>query len=89
MVNMKVMTAKPVHTEFNLAMKDVLKKFEDRLNAMEMLAIASHFVGVLIALQDKEKVTEEIALDIVISNIEQGNAEAINTVSSTNNQPQK
>jgi len=47
------------------------------LSATEMLAVTSHFVGVLIALQDEKTVTVDMALDVVKANIEVGNKEAI------------
>lgn len=78
MVDMKTKTATLVHQEFNDAMKAVLVQFKDRLSGMEMLAVASHLVGVLIAVQDQRAVTREMALELVSQNIEAGNAEAIN-----------
>ena len=70
-------TATPLHAEVNKAMKEVLARYQDRLGAVDMLAIASHFVGVLIAAQDQRVITADMALEIVQANIERGNAEAI------------
>lgn len=39
----------------------------------EMLAVASYFVGQLVAMQDQRKLTPAMALQIVSSNIEAGN----------------
>ena len=39
----------------------------------QMLAIASHFVGQLIALQDHRKVTPQEAMQIVTANLAEGN----------------
>lgn len=47
------------------------------LTPMEMLAVASHFVGVLIALQDQNTLTPDMVMVMVQYNIEQGNAEAL------------
>lgn len=80
---MKTHTSSPLHQEFNDAMKDVLERYKDRLNGMEMLAVASHLVGVLIALQDQNKVTTSMAMELVIKNIETGNAEALNLLDET------
>ena len=54
-----------------------LKKHGDKLSAVEMLALVSHLVGHLIALQDQRKVTPDLALKLVKENIERGNKEAI------------
>lgn len=45
-------------------------------SAVELLAIASQIVGQLIALQDQRTMTTARAMDIVIGNIEAGNARA-------------
>lgn len=53
------------------------------LSAMQMLAVASQFVGNLIALQDQQKVTATMALDLVEQNIQIGNAGAIEDLLNT------
>lgn len=53
------------------------------LSAMEMLAGASHLVGVLVALQDQTKITPRMAMDLVSQNIEKGNLEAISGLLNT------
>jgi len=68
------------HKEFNDAMKEVLSRFKDRLDAESMLAIASHLVGVLVALQDQRKYSPEMVMKLVGQNIELGNAEALKEV---------
>lgn len=65
------------HAEFNDAMKEVLARFKDRLNGHEMLAVAAHLVGVLVALQDQNKYTPDDVMEMVARNIEAGNAEAL------------
>lgn len=47
------------------------------LQAAELLAVTSHFVGQLIALQDQSKYTNDQVLTLVIENIQQGNNEAV------------
>ena len=42
-----------------------------------MLAVTSHLVGQIIALQDQTKITSKMALEIVSANIEKGNSEVI------------
>lgn len=46
--------------------------------AIEILAIASQFVGQLVALQDAKTMTTDRAMQIVLGNIEIGNQEAVN-----------
>lgn len=53
------------------------------LSAMQMLAVASQFVGNLIALQDQRKVTPAMAMECVARNIEIGNPAAIEGVMNT------
>lgn len=47
----------------------------------EMLAVASHFVGQLVAMQDQRKLTPAMAMQIVASNIEAGNQGVIEELS--------
>jgi len=83
MVGMRTREPSSVAKEFNDATKALLAEFKDQLNAMEMLAVTAHLVGVLIALQDQRKVTREMALELVTQNIEAGNAEAIGSLHET------
>lgn len=68
-------------TAFRDEMVAVLRKHE-HLRADEMLAVASYFVGQLIALQDQRKVTPSMAMELVASNIEAGNQHALTEVMS-------
>lgn len=54
----------------------VLKRHE-HLSAAEMLAVASNFVGKLIAMQDQRTMTSERVMLIVSRNIEMGNQQAV------------
>ena len=68
------MTVQP--TSEHVAFMDDLKAALGRhtsLTGMEMLAIASQFVGNLIALQDQRAVTADTVMDMVAKNIEIGN----------------
>lgn len=67
----------PNHQEFRNELLAVVSKHSDVLSAVDMLALASHLVGQIIALQDQGTMTRERALDIVQANIEQGNKEII------------
>lgn len=55
----------------------LLRKHAAELPAIEMLALAAHLVGQIVALQDQRKTTSAIAMEVVAKNIELGNAEAI------------
>ena len=57
----------------------ILKEHADKdgLSAQEMLALAAHTVGQLIALQDQRKITPKMAMEIVARNIQQGNIEVV------------
>lgn len=67
-------------TKEQIAFRDemvaTLRKHQ-HLRPDEMLAVASYFVGQLLALQDQRKMTPAMGLQIVSSNIEAGNAQAI------------
>ena len=65
------------HTALRDDMVALIRKHGANLEAAEILAIAAHMVGQLIALQDQRKMTREMALQIVSANIEQGNQEVV------------
>ena len=74
---MKVKPAAPKHTAFRDDLVAVLKKHGDQLTASEMLALAAHLTGQLVAMQDQRAMTPSQAMEIVAANIEQGNREVI------------
>lgn len=61
----------------------LLRKHAGQLDGMDMLALIAHLVGQIIALQDQRKVTREMALQIVMQNIEQGNKEVFDSLGNT------
>lgn len=65
------------HLAFRDAMIATMREHGTELPAEELLAVAAHFVGQLIALQDQRTMTRELAMQIVSNNIEQGNMEVI------------
>lgn len=67
----------PHHAAFRDDMVAVLRNHGDTLSAPEMLALAAHLVGQLIALQDQRTMDPDRAMAIVAMNIEQGNKEVI------------
>jgi hypothetical protein len=65
------------HLAYRHAIEQAMRDHGATLDALELLAITSHLVGQLIALQDRRKVTPALALEVVQRNLEQGNAEVI------------
>ena len=65
------------HKAFRDELLAILKKHGDALYGEEMLALAAHLVGQLIALQDQRSMTPDRAMAIVAMNIEQGNQEVL------------
>jgi hypothetical protein len=53
------------------------------LETFRKLAVASHFVGQLIALQDQRRFTSATVMELVTRNVEQGNQDAINSLMNT------
>jgi hypothetical protein len=72
--------AKPEHEVLYRDLCKLVGKHGDKVDALEMLAIAANMIGKLIALQDQRKVTREMALEIVTKNIEYGNRQVIDQV---------
>jgi hypothetical protein len=64
------------HLAFRNDLLDLLRRHEASLEGIEMLALSAHLTGMLIAAQDRTRVTPEMAVEIVAANIEIGNAEA-------------
>lgn len=66
------------HNAFMADAKALLGKYE-HLDAVQLLALASQLVGNIVALQDQTKMTVDTVMAVVASNIEEGNAVAIDT----------
>lgn len=65
------------HLAFRNALIAVIAQYGRDMPSDELLAIASHFVGQLIALQDQRVMTPAMAMEIVIQNIQHGNADVV------------
>lgn len=74
---MKIVAPKANHEAFRNALIAVFREHETTVSAQEMLAISSHFVGQLVALQDQRKVTPDQALRIVAANLGEGNRQVV------------
>lgn len=73
-------TTKPtaVQLAFRDSLERAVKAHGTTLDAVELLAVLSHLVGQVIALQDQRRYSPDTIMELVQSNIEQGNAEVIN-----------
>ena len=65
--------------EFQKALERVIGNEGKDLDSTIILAVTANLVGRLIAMQDQRAVDREKAIQIVLKNIEIGNAEAHNT----------
>jgi hypothetical protein len=74
---MKSVASKPEHLAFLKALEAAIAQHGQNLDAVELLALTSHLVGQLIALQNHRVMTSDMAMQIVMSNMEQGNSEAM------------
>lgn len=77
---MRTIGPTPEQLAYMADLKESMRPVIDRhpgISAMEMLAVTSQLVGNLIALQDQTKITPQMAMDVVSTNIEIGNREMI------------
>ena len=70
----------PAHRAFRNDLLAILKRHAGHLTSQEVLALAAHACGQIIALQDQRTMTREAALQIVTANIEQGNKEVLDNL---------
>lgn len=80
---MKSVAPNEQHRAFRKAVEAAIAEHGKTLDAMELLALLSHLVGQVVALQDQRKVTPAMAMEVVQSNIEQGNREVIDDLLNT------
>lgn len=74
---MSTKLAKPEHEVVYQDLAALLRKHADEVTALEVLAIAANMVGKLIALQDQRVTTPDVAMGIVIKNLELGNQQVL------------
>lgn len=70
---MKTVAPNTQQLAFRKALEDAIAQHGLTLDAMEILAVLSHLVGQVIALQDQRTVTPLMAMELVQKNIEIGN----------------
>ena len=78
MTNTKIAAASKIHEECRLALASAITPYADKLGAASMLAVASAFVGQLLAMQDQRTMTPGVAMEIVAKNIELANHDIVN-----------
>lgn len=74
---MRVQKPTPAHRAFRDDALALLRKHAGHLDATDMLALSAHMVGQIVAMQDQRKVTRDMALQVIMDNIEQGNREVL------------
>lgn len=79
---MKTRAPKPEHVAFMDDLKATLGR-HTHLSGVEMLAVASQFVGNLIAAQDQRRYKPDQVMEMVARNIETGNQEAVSALMRT------
>ena len=62
---------------FRKALEAAIRDHGATLDATELLAITSHFVGQLVALQDQRRFTADAVMDLVFQNLQQGTQEVV------------
>jgi hypothetical protein len=75
-----VRIAKPEHEVLYQELIALVNKHAGKLDALEMLAIASNMLGKLVALQDQRTVTPAMAMEVVAKNIEFGNEQVLKQI---------
>lgn len=76
----KLVEPNPAHLKFRKALEGAIKQGGEELQAEEILAIVSHFVGQLVALQDQRKYTMTDVMELVSTNLERGNREVVDNL---------
>lgn len=74
---MKSVEPTAAQVAFCHALLDVMKQHGAELKAEELLAVAAHLVGQLIAMQDQRTMTPAMAMHLVQVNVERGNREVV------------
>lgn len=77
MATLRFMEPDSNHRQFHNELKKVVIKYNGRIDVKEMLALTSHMVGVLVAMQDPRKMTAEKAMMMIGENIQIGNIDAM------------
>lgn len=74
---MKLSAASERHQRLRSAVMEAIRKEGAEIPAEEILAVLAYSVGQVIAVQDQRAITPEMALNLVMRNVEAGNADAL------------
>ena len=80
---MSLHLAKPEHEVLYQELIKLVNGHAGKLDALEMLAVASNMLGKMVAMQDQRTVTPEKAMEVVAKNIEYGNQQVLEQLSKT------
>jgi flagellar hook assembly protein FlgD len=75
---MKAEMAKPEHEVAFSDLVALVQKHSEKMTSLELLAVASNMVGKIVALQDQRTTTAEVAMEVVVRNVQQGNQDVVN-----------
>lgn len=76
-MEMKHLHTTDAHRAFRDDLVDLLHKHAGDLRPVEILALAAHMIGQIIAYQDRGNMTADEAMKIIVENISLGNREAM------------
>jgi len=74
---MSMRVAKPEHEVLYQELAKLVGRYADKMTSEEVLAVGANMLGKLLAFQDQRTMTRERGLEIIIKNIETGNAQAV------------
>lgn len=74
---MSLHLANPEHEVLYQELLKLVNKHARKLDALEMLAVASNMLGKMVAMQDQRTVSPAMAMEVVAQNIEQGNKQVL------------
>lgn len=74
---MSIRAAKPEHEVLYQELAKLVGRYADKMTSEEVLAVGANMLGKLLAFQDQRTMTPERGLEIIIKNIETGNAQGV------------
>lgn len=77
---MKEVIATDAHIVARDDLVNLIRKHADKVSAVELLAIAAHMVGQLVAMQDQRRITPAAAMQVVAANVEAGNQSVVSNL---------
>lgn len=74
---MSIRAAKPEHEVLYQELAKLVGRYAEKMTSEEVLAVGANMLGKLLAFQDQRTMTRERGLEVIIKNIETGNAQAV------------